>query len=551
MAATSPATSKRDWREKPPEVPWLDHLDARLNAPFSPKAMKDKLWRLNNLYWSINDQGQIFRFIMKDGMFDLMAGMWWSNLILKARQYGFTTFIDLFILDECIFHPNQRAQITAHNLDDAKTIFRDKVKYPFEHIALIPPGFEPHAGMSIEQWEGLRVEFEKRLYPVKRESTDELLFRNNSSIRVTTSGRSGTLQWLHVSELGKIAAQYPNKAREVKTGSLPAAEKGTVFIESTAEGQSGFFFDLCDEAQENEKLRRALTRKEWKFHFHPWWKDPSRRLPSDGVLIPARLIEYFAKLEQREGIKLDAEQKVWYSVTERTLGDDMKREHPSTAEEAFQASIEGAYFSHEMRMAREEGRIRKVPYVDGIAVDTWWDLGMDDYTSIILTQTVGREPHAIDFLEDSGYGLKYYVNQLFYRRDEYGWQYGRHLLPPDIAVRELGTGVSRGDQLMAAGLSTFEIAPASQDKADDIAHAKDFHLRCWFDEDHCKDLLVHLDNYRKEWDEVRGQWKSIPRHDEHSHAADAFLLWAKMWDIRLWGAATARPVKRRSSKGWT
>ena len=39
------------------------------------------------------------------------------------------------------------------------------------------------------------------------------------------SARSGTLQRLHVSEFGKICAQYPKKAREIVTGAFPAVGK--------------------------------------------------------------------------------------------------------------------------------------------------------------------------------------------------------------------------------------------------------------------------------------------------------------------------------------
>ncbi|MBY2923070.1 hypothetical protein HF265_31050 [Rhizobium leguminosarum] len=59
--------------------------------------------------------------------------------------------------------------------------------------------------------------------PVVRANQTELLLGNNSSIRVGTSLRSGTLQYLHISEYGKLCAKYPDKAREVRTGALNKA----------------------------------------------------------------------------------------------------------------------------------------------------------------------------------------------------------------------------------------------------------------------------------------------------------------------------------------
>ena len=81
----------------------------------------------------------------------------------------------------------------------------------------------------------------KSVMPLSKDSASELLFtHNNSSIRVGTSMRSGTLQYLHISEFGKICAKYPDKAEEVITGSIPAVPaNGVIFIESSAEGADG------------------------------------------------------------------------------------------------------------------------------------------------------------------------------------------------------------------------------------------------------------------------------------------------------------------------
>lgn len=53
----------------------------------------------------------------------------------------------------------------------------------------------------------------------------------------------------------------------------------------------------------------------------------------------------------------------------------MKREFPSTPEEAFETSNEGAYYSKQITKARIKGRIRKVYYDANVPVHTAWDLG--------------------------------------------------------------------------------------------------------------------------------------------------------------------------------
>jgi hypothetical protein len=115
----------------------------------------------------------------------------------------------------------------------------------------------------------------KAAVPAVQDSANQLTFGNNSSLRVSTSMRSGTLQLLHVSEFGKICAQYPDKAREIVTGALNTVEAGQfVVIESTAEGQEGAFYDLAQRARARALSGQPLTSLDYRFHFVPWWADP-------------------------------------------------------------------------------------------------------------------------------------------------------------------------------------------------------------------------------------------------------------------------------------
>jgi hypothetical protein len=109
--------------------------------------------------------------------------------------------------------------------------------------------------------------------------------------------RSGTLQYLHISEYGKICAKFPQKAREVRSGALNTVDKdGLVFIESTAEGQDGHFFELCRAARTRQNTGEALTPMDFKFHFSPWHADEAYALPAGSVAIPGVYLDYFARL---------------------------------------------------------------------------------------------------------------------------------------------------------------------------------------------------------------------------------------------------------------
>jgi len=94
----------------------------------------DRRWRLNNLYWIQNERGERVKFVFNPPQRVFYDRLWYLNLLLKARQWGGTTFIDLFILDDCLFCSNIEAGIIAHNRDDAKKIFRRKIKYPYDNL---------------------------------------------------------------------------------------------------------------------------------------------------------------------------------------------------------------------------------------------------------------------------------------------------------------------------------------------------------------------------------------------------------------------------------
>jgi hypothetical protein len=182
---------------------------------------------------------------------------------------------------------------------------------------------------------------------------------------------------------------------------------------------------------------------------------------------------------------------------------------------SFEASTVGSYYGREMQEADREGRICAVPHRPEIAVDTWWDLGVDDATSIWFTQTVGRECHLIDYYEASGEGLPHYASVLHEKR----YVYGTHNAPHDIKVRELGSGRSRIETAKTLGIE-FKVVP-NIGMADGIQAVRTFLPICWFDRAKTERGRLALISYRKVWDEKRRVFQSQPLHDWASHGADS------------------------------
>jgi hypothetical protein len=478
----------------------LEELREILNSPWK---------RLCNLYWQVDKHGRRFKFKPNPVQTKLYWDLWYLNVILKARQEGVTTLVQLWMLDRCLFNPDTRAGVIAHNRDDAENFFKNKLKYAYDNLP-----------------EAIRAEI-----PARIDRAGELAFANGSSIRVGTSMRSDTLQYLHVSEFGKICAKYPDKAAEIVSGSLNTVVPGQfVVIESTAEGAYGKFYDMCQTAEKKLLSGVPLTKMDYRFHFFPWWMDASYRLETDvPVEVPRETAEYFKELEEKHGIVLDQAQKNWYVKKEEEQGDHMGKEYPSVPEDAFRAVVEGAVFGKQMREARRKRRVLPtLPYVPGIPVNTFWDLGRSDLMSIWFHQRVGPENRFIDYLEDSGHNLQHYVRVLM---NEKPYTYGRHYLPHDIEVTDLTQteNLTRRQVLERAGLRNIVTVKRISEKEEAHELARQALATCWFAEDACSDGVKALENYRYEWDEKRQQYSKTPIENRFCHGADAFMQFAQAY----------------------
>lgn len=487
--------------------------EAQRAAEELKRCLADPLWRISNLYKIIvkgdddDTEGLVVQFKPNRAQKRFIERLHHRNIILKARQLGFTTLIAIVWLDHALFNANSRCGIIAHDRDAAKVIFRDKVKFAYENLPA-----ELRAAM-----------------PLKADNADELLFaHNNSSVRVATSMRSGTLHRLHISEFGKICAKYPDKAREVITGSIPAVPKnGITVIESTAEGADGEFHDMTQRAIALQEQGKTLTPKEWRFHFFPWWDEDQYRMPEGSATVTSKDNDYFAAIEAVMGCTLDAEQRAWYVATRDTdfAGSEerMWQEYPSTPKEAFQVSTEGCYYAKQVTDVRKQGRLLRIPTVNA-PVNTFWDIGRSDGTAIWFHQQVGMEDRFIHYEEAHGEDLRYWVKLL----QDTGYIFNKHFLPHDAAHKRLSVqNKSTKEMLEDLGLRNIEIVPVTPDINTGIQATRAEFSTAYFDETGCKLGFSHLENYKKKWNDRDVRWSDEPRKDHTSEGADAFRQWAQ------------------------
>lgn len=447
--------------------------------------------------------------------------LWHRNLILKARQLGFTTLIAILWLDHALFNADQRCGIIAQDREAAETIFRDKVKFAYENL---PPVL-------------------RERFPLKRDSATELLFaHNNSSIRVATSMRSGTIHRLHVSEFGKICAKFPDKAAEVVTGSIPAVPTtGILVIESTAEGREGEFFRMVQIAQANDNSKKALTPKDYRFHFYAWWQEPRYRLEAGTVPITTEEHEYFDRIEVEMGSTIDPDQRAWYIATRNAdfqgAEERMWQEYPSTPQEAFQISTEGHYYANDMVKLRKRGGIRDILVVDA-PVHTFWDIGNSDGVAIWFLQNVLGEDRFIDYYEAHMEDLRHYVMMLQAR----GYVFGTHFLPHDAAHKRLGD-YNRSTQEQLSALmpgQRFVIVPRITELITGIQLTRKHLKTAMFDQTRSKLGISRVEGYKRKFSRADNRFTDQPdKGNGCSEGADALRQWAQAKELGMLDVSTA------------
>lgn len=486
--------------------------------------LADREWRLDNLYWIQDAAGQEVKFQRNTAQRALWEHIWHLNVILKARQLGISTFVALVMLDACLFNSNTACGIIDSTLSDAEKKLA-KVRFAYENL---PAAL-------------------KRAVPVAKENAYTMAFSNGSSIGVGTSHRGGTLQFLHVSELGTISAERPDRAEEIRTGAFGTVHSGqSIFVESTAKGTGGAFHDLVQSARNRNERNSELTPLDFKLHFFPWWAYPGYALRASFTL-PVEMKQYFEELEAEHDIHLSNDQKAWYAKKLEQFGGNRElvfREYPSTVDEAFFVSLEGAYFRRQMTRMRADGRIGTNLYDPSKPVNTFWDIGVNDETAIWFHQTDGVRHRLIDYYENDGEGVAHYAAMLRQKAEQRGFHYNKHYGPHDLEGRDWANDAVKRRAVAKEHGIDFIVVPRVKAKGDSIEAGRNFLQMTWIDEEYCDRGIQCLDNYTKEWDERRGTWRDTPLKNWAAHGADALQCGAMGLKDDL--PREDRPARRRA-----
>lgn len=240
----------------------------------------------------LNKQGELIPFRWNKAQAHFHANRTGKDLILKARQLGFSTLVQGEMFRRTV--TGTRSTITLAHDSDTTTKLRLMADRFYEHCRFgdIQPA-RKYANASLAT------------YP-EFDSTVTIATAGN-----VETGRGGTYNDLHGSECA-----FWKDAEKIIVGAMQGGNPD-VILESTPNGSQGYFYERCMEA-----LRGAGV---WKIHFFSWWWDDEYKLP----LEQGERLNYSPEEAQlAKEHNLTQEQIKWRRYKIKELRDKFQQEYP-------------------------------------------------------------------------------------------------------------------------------------------------------------------------------------------------------------------------------
>ena len=261
-------------------------------------------------------------------------------------------------------------------------------------------------------------------------------------------------------------------------------------------------------------FQSAKKKPRWETFYFPINK--TDKFPNDDTLPHPRDWYYDEKFPER------LEGKV---ITREDIYEETVNEHgPEAWEQEFMCSwtpsTRGAIYGVQMRHVRESGRLGDFSVNNTALVNTAWDIGVSDNMHVLAFQDIGGKTRIVKEWYGHGKGIDHFINEVNKWREQNGLAFGYHIAPHDIEVREASDGQTRKSKAMKLGFyfNTLKKIPIE----DGIQAARTLLPSCTFDSMGCERIIEDLSLYHYEYDSKIDTFKKSPKHDRHSHGADAF-----------------------------
>jgi hypothetical protein len=263
-------------------------------------------------------------------------------IILKARQQGLSTYTSAKLYSRLSQMPAKKGLVVAHKADSTRALF--------------------------DMYQRIHAEVPELLKPSTRYSSRrELMFdKLDSGLMVATAGGDGiargeTITHCHLSEVAFWPTATAADNLNALLQAIPNTPDTEIYVESTANGMNGVFYDLWQGAVNGENGFIAF--------FSPWFDSPEYIEE-----VPVGFERTYEEEELASVYGLTDGQLVWRRQKIAQNGREaFMQEYPSNADEAFISSGRPVFNPEQLqewlraapepkrRMAVEEGVLREHP----------------------------------------------------------------------------------------------------------------------------------------------------------------------------------------------
>ena len=307
----------------------------------TPNNLASKAWRMSHLYNITDKQGNFITFRPNKAQVHFLKNKGFYNIICKSRQLGFTTLAVIDMLDNILFRTNFHALLISFDDDSAKDLFQKKVQFAWEHL---PEAIKQKYIVDSSRSNLLRLDHGNK---------------NFSDFKIDNTGRSGTYNHVHISEMAKIAAKFPEKVDDIIRGTFPSVHPpfGQITIESTSEGPQGEFYEMFMEAYQLP-ANHVYHPKEFKAFFYNWqWDTMAINDLSPDLTLNPEVPKEFLDIQKKHNelalsnknpnlMELTDQQLNYYYYLWLSLKKSWKKlflEYPLTPEDAFKATSKNIF----------------------------------------------------------------------------------------------------------------------------------------------------------------------------------------------------------------
>lgn len=303
------------------------------------KVIKDDFYIYceRNLYIQDKLTGEIVPFVLNWAqrmlvdrvMEDLAAGRPIRYIVLKARQMGLSTVIEALCYWWTTTHKNIKSVIIAHESEASSNLYTMFKRY-FDNSH---PHFQPRRKYNNKKELVFDVDDNiKEEYKAQGKKSPGLGSEIKTLVAKEGKGRSATIHFFHGSEVAFWEAKADVVSSAVQA--VPMHANTFAFLESTANGVGGYFYDEWQFAKKGESSFKPL--------FFAWHEHSEYEIDEPAGRMNEEEIELLTIFEDKGYPKPSWERKiVWRRMKMKDFRSDPKKfyqEYPKDDMEAFLSS---------------------------------------------------------------------------------------------------------------------------------------------------------------------------------------------------------------------